>query len=323
MTDVFPALTLDAVCDLLLAAQRPLILSHARPDGDTIGSAAALCLFFARRGTPAAFACADPVPRRLGFLLEGVPLREPSSDPDTIIAVDVASPSQLGSLATVYAGRVSLMIDHHGTGTPFAPYWIRPDAAATGEVLGGIFRRLSARGDAPAADPDIAARLYAAVSSDTGCFRYANATPKTHRFAAALLATGIRADRINHALFEARSPEQLAAERIALDRLRLFEGGRIAMVTLTRADRGALADEYFETAIDVARSVAGVEIAVSLRETGPGIYRASLRSTDADVAAVAAALGGGGHLHAAGCTLQADSMESAVRLLLPRLVRAL
>ena len=68
MTDVFPALTLDAVCDLLLAAQRPLILSHARPDGDTIGSAAALCLFFARRGTPAAFACAvsirSPLPTR-------------------------------------------------------------------------------------------------------------------------------------------------------------------------------------------------------------------------------------------------------------------
>lgn len=319
----FPPLSLDEVCDLLLQAKKPLILSHTRPDGDTVGSAAALCLFYAARGRVAAYRCADPISRRLAFLMEGVPTRTQEEDADLIIALDIASPAQLGTLCDAYVGRVGLMIDHHSKGQPFAPHFICPEAAATGEVLARIFAHMAARGDCPAPEGLLAERLYAAISSDTGCFRYANTTPTTHRTAADLLATGIRADRINHALYESRSPEQLAAEKIALDRLRLFSDGRIAAVTLTRADRGELAEEYFETAIDIARSVAGVRIALALREKTAGEYRASFRSTGADVSAVAASFGGGGHMRAAGCTVLAESMDAALGMILPALEKAL
>ena len=212
--------------------------------------------------------------------------------------MDVASPSQLGSLATVYAGRVSLMIDHHGTGTPFAPYWIRPDAAATGEVLGGIFRRLSARGDAPAADPDIAARLYAAVSSDTGCFRYSNVTPETHARAAELVASGIDCAGINRRLFETRTLDQLRAVSAGISNLHLFADGRVAVILFPYALKAALnlRDEHLETLVDVARSLEGVEVAVSIRQPSTeAVFRVSMRSAGScNVAAICAQFGGGG-----------------------------
>lgn len=325
MTD-FPALTLEAAAALLFEAERPLILSHQRPDGDTLGAAAALALFYNRLGRPVRFACADPIPRRLAFLFEGVDAPAPTpeeADGATVIALDVASPAQLGTLYGVYGGRVSLVLDHHATGTPFAPHLVRPEAAAAGELLSEVLFHLADAGLCPPPDREIAMRLYAAISSDTGCFRYANATPATYRTAARLLESGLRADRVNRALFECCPPEQLQAEAIAAGRLSLHAGGRISLIALTRADRAGLADEHFERAVDIARSVEGAEIAAVVRELTPGEYRTSLRATDADVAAVAAGFGGGGHRRAAGCTLHAPSIEDAAALLLPALERAL
>ena len=316
-------LSLDAVCDRILAAERPLILSHTRPDGDTVGSAAALSHLFAALGKRAAWDCADPCPRRLAFLFDGCPLasREENAG-GTVIAVDVASPTQLGGLAERYAACVAFSIDHHGTGTPFAPTYLSATAAAAGELLYEIGARLVARGAIPALPVAFASAVYAAISSDTGCFRYANVTPHTHEVAAALLAAGADADRINHLLFECRTESELRAGAIAAENLSLHAGGRIGVVSLSLRAREGLSDEDFETAVDTARSVAGVEIAVAIREMKGGVCRVSLRSTGADVASVAASFGGGGHLRAAGCTIAGNPGE-ALKSLLPRLSDAL
>lgn len=317
----YPALTLDQVCDRILAARRPIILSHARPDGDTVGTAAALCHLFALLGRPAAWQCADPLPRRLAFLFDGLSLATPEQNAGgTVIAVDVASPAQLGSLAGVHT--VSLMIDHHEIGEAFAPSYIVPTAAAAGEILYTIAARMVERGDIPTLPPALAGTIYAAISSDTGCFKYANVTPKTHQVAAALLSLGIAADKINHLLYDNRSAGQLAAEKIALSHLTTRHGGRIAAVCLSLADRAGLAEEDFETAVDIARSMAGVEIAVAIRELEGGQCKVSLRATEADVAAVAQSFGGGGHLRAAGCTVRGEP-EDALSVLLPSLIAAL
>ncbi len=323
MPDYTP-LSLDAVCDALLAADRPTVLAHLHPDGDAIGSAAALCHLLRRLGKAVAFRCADPVPRRLSFLFEGVALATPEENAGgTVIAVDVAAPRQLGSLAEHYLPHgVHLMLDHHATGEPFAPGIVAPDAAATGEVVYHIAERLIARGLLPGLDAVTATALYAAISSDTGSFRYSNVTAETHRIAAALHTAGIRADHINHLLYDCRTPQQLQAEKIALSRLSQHLHGRVAAVCLSLADRQGLSDEDFETAIDIPRSMAGVEIALALRELKDGTTKVSLRSTEADVSAVAAAFGGGGHVRAAGCTLSGRP-EDALLSLLPALRAAL
>lgn len=321
MTDL-RSVTLDEACDLLIAAERPTILSHVRPDGDTVGSAAALCAILDAMGKRAAWDCADTLPKRLAFLFRDVPVATQEENAGgTVIAVDVASPAQLGALAERY-GAVHLSIDHHGTGELFAPSLVCPDASATGEVLYAVAARLIERGALPSLPTAAAAAIYAAISSDTGCFKYANVTPETHRVAAALLSRDIGADRINHLLYDSRSPEQLKAEKIALSRLTTRHGGRIAAVCLSRADREGLSDEDFETAVDIARSMAGVEIALAIRELEGGVCKVSLRSTEANVAAVAQSFGGGGHLHAAGCTVLGEP-EDALEVLLPSLIAAL
>ena len=239
-----------------------------------------------------------------------------------MISVDVASPAQLGALAARYEGRVAFSIDHHRSCTPFAPTYLSDSAAAAGEILYEIGAHLVEMGALPSLPRPFAAAAYAALSSDTGCFRYANVTPRTHEVAAALLCAGADADRINHLLFECRTEGELRANAIAAANLSLHTGGRIGIVSLSLAARAGLSDEDFETAIDVPRSVAGVEIAAAIREMGGGVCRVSLRSTGADVAAVAASFGGGGHIRAAGCTIEGTPNEVLTKLL-PRLDGAL
>ncbi len=324
MTESFPALSLDEACDLLLAAERPIVLSHAHPDGDTVGAAAALCLLFSRLHKKAAWQCADPLPRRLAFLFADLEMATPEENAGgTVIAVDVASPMQMGSLSETYLpGGVRLMIDHHEVGTPFAPSLICPQAAAAGEVIYRLAERLLERGALDEIDVPMASAIYAAISSDTGCFKYSNVTAQTHRIAAALLATGIHADKINYLLYDSRTPEQLAAEKIAMSRLSVHAGGRIGAVCLTLADRAGLSDDDFETAVDIPRSMAGVEIALVVRELPGGVSKVSLRSVDVNVSAVAQAFGGGGHVRAAGCTLS-GTPEDALTAILPTLIEAL
>lgn len=320
MTDF---LSLDGLCERLLAAERPIILSHTRPDGDTVGAAAALGHLLRALGKEPAWDCADPCPRRLAFLLKG-DLFLPASENEggTVIAVDIASPHQLGALAERYSGKIAFSIDHHAACSPFAPTYLCADAAASGEIVYEIGARLLERGALPLLPHGFVNAAYAAISSDTGCFRYANVTPRTHEVAAALLSAGADADRINHLLFECRTEGELRAGAIAAENLSLHAGGRIGVVSLSLASRAGLADEDFETAIDVARSVAGVEIAAAIRELTGGVCRVSLRSTGADVSAVAALLGGGGHVRAAGCTVT-GSVSEALATLLPLLEGAL
>lgn len=322
MTDVRP-LSLDEVCDALLAAERPLVLSHTRPDGDTVGAAAALLHLLIALGKRPAYLLPDPLPRRLAFLSEGLALAAAEENRGgTVITVDVASPAQLGTLSEEFADRVALMIDHHASATPMGPYFTDPDAAACGELIYAIGMRLLARGALASLPDGFYAAVYAAISSDTACFRLPNTTADTHKIAGALLSAGVPAADINRALFDSRTQEDLAADAIALSGLSLHADGRIAVISLPFAARKGLADEHFETAIDIARSLAGVEIAATLRELSDGKTKISLRSTAADVSAICRRFGGGGHVRAAGATAD-GAPDALLPVLLPLLEEAL
>ena len=312
------ALTLHEVIARLLEPQPTCVLFHARPDGDAVGSAFALALWLRAMGSPAWCLCADEVPERLRFLTEGLqqsvlPEHMPAEFVDArAVSVDTASPAQLGRLYERFAGRIELMIDHHGKGTPYADAYICPEAAATGEV---VYDLMAASGkEIPAG---CAALLYAAISADTGCFRYSNVTRDTHLRAAALVESGIDAAEINRRLFEVKSMELLRAERAGFDRLSFYEDGKVAILTFPYELRSALelSDEHLETLVDVARCVEGVEVAVAIRQSTPeGVFRVSLRANvDFDVAEVAAEFGGGGHRRAAGTSVRAADIAAAER----------
>jgi len=315
-TTKYAALDGNAVRARLAEPAPTLILFHAHPDPDAVGSAFALSLWLSQMGSPAYCLCADEIPERLRFLTDG--LQESallSSMPKEfenarVIAVDTASPAQLGSLWEVFGDRISLMIDHHERGTRYADGWVAP-CAATGEM---IYDLIADSGE------DMTKRcselIYAAISGDTGGFRYSNTTPGTHLRAAVLLESGIDAAHINHLLLEVRSPKLLMAEKLGFERLHLYDGGKIAIVTFPYALKAAhgLQDEHLETLVDVARRVFGVEIAAAIRQPGEGpVFRLSTRAAvELDVSAVCATFGGGGHPRAAGATLTGfESIEQA------------
>ena len=322
-------ISLEEVIRRLREAQRIAILIHRRPDGDAVGSAAALMHLLAALGKEVVGVCEDKIPERLAFLTEGLTfLTELPTVPDTLfMAIDVASPPQLGCMAARMAEAgitPSLMIDHHAVGEPFADHYILPSAAASGEIVFALATLLIEQGYLSALPVKAACAMYAALSSDTGCFRYSNVTPGTMRTAAALLETdGVDAAEINHCLFDMKSERQLRAEAFAIEHTETSHDGKIAWVTVTQRQREAIGveEEHLETVIDMVRSRAGVEIAVAIRETPSGSYRASLRSNGFDVASVAAVFGGGGHVRAAGCSITAHTADEALALVLEEIRR--
>ena len=324
MSEFLP-LSFEEVIQKLEAPADTLILFHRGPDADAVGSAFAMKKLLSDLGSRAWCVCSDEVPARLRFLTDGEQASVlADSIPEDfeiarIVSVDTASPSQLGSLWELYEGHIDLMLDHHGMGEPYADYYIRPDAAATGEIMFDLVKQLATDGRVEITD-DLCTGLYAAISSDTGGFRFSNVTPDTHLRAAELTASGIDCAKINKMLFETKTMEQLRAQAAGISNLRTYADGRIAVITFPYALKAALGlkDEHLETLVDVARSLMGAQIAIAVRQPGTeGVFRASVRSScDYDVSTLCASFGGGGHQKAAGCTVTALDMDAAVEKLI-------
>ncbi len=322
-------ITFEEIFSLIEEPKATLILFHRSPDADAVGSAFALRQVLEELGSRAWCVCADEVPERLTFLMHG--LQESTTadsvpedfDTERIISVDTASPAQLDFLFQLYGNRVDLMLDHHENGEPYAKFcYIRPEAAATGEILFDLVKALAKEGRVTITD-ELCTDLYAAISGDTGCFRFSNVTPKTHLRAAELLSSGIDSATINHLLFDCKSMDVLRAESAGISNLNLYVDGTVAVVTFPYALKAALGlrDEHLSTLIDVARSVAGVKLAFCIRQPEPeGRFRVSARSScDYDVAALCRHFGGGGHCKAAGCTVTATDITDATEKILKEL----
>lgn len=318
--------TLTNLDEVIAAIEEPadtLIIFHRNPDADAVGSAFALQNVMEQLGSPTRCICCDEVPAYLQFLsqetqesvLSGAVLAD--FEPARIISVDTASLSQMGSLAETFGERVDLMIDHHeGENHYGAQCYIRTTAAATGEIIFDLIKQLAGE-ERITIDEDMCICLYAAISGDTGCFRYSNVTPRTHIRAAELVASGIDCAEINRRLFENKSLERLRAQSAAISNMELFADGKVAVVTFPYALKAALGlgDEDLGALVDIPRSLSGVEVAFCIRQPLPeGRFRVSARSNGAyDVSELCRKFDGGGHAKAAGCTLTAPDMAEAVR----------
>lgn len=323
MEEQYKKLTESDVAERLCGIDA-LILCHRNPDADTVGSALALAKMIRLAGGSAKAVCESRFPQRLAFILGDESGEYAAGDEDgrTVIAVDVASPVQLGELSGL-ADKTDFMIDHHGIGDVFADDLIRPGASSAGEVVTAILRIMLGEGmitPSVTALADICRCLYMALSSDTGSFKYSNTTPATFEAAAYLLERvkadpdGIDCAEISRHLFDIRTPAELAAKRLAVEKLRFFADGRLAITTLSLHDCKAagITGEDCSDVIDVPRSVAGVEVGVTVKERVKGEYRISARSNcDFNVADVCARFGGGGHFRAAGASFFAGSAEDA------------
>lgn len=335
---VYPTLSLGDAVSSLSSAENVLILIHVNPDGDCVGSACALAEILRALGKSSTVASPSAIPKRLRFLTEGVNLTEEvfavedggepvpelsrTAEYDLILAVDVASPMQLGG-NSVLIGEIDMMLDHHGTGEAFAPNYIRPEASAAGEIIYELYAEMKRLCVIPSL-PDAARKMYAAIVSDTGSFKFSNTTKNTHLIAAELVDEinssddgGADTAEVCRSLFGQRTLKELTAQMLAIQNLRFYEDGALGAVLFTQkmlADAGLTEDEIGNV-VDTPRGVEGVLVGISVRQTSSDerLYKISSRANaEIDCAAVCALFGGGGHTRAAGCTIEADSPEEAL-----------
>ena len=300
-------LTCPETAALLRQWDQILVMSHASPDGDTLGSASALLRGLSSLGKQVDFLCADPVPEKFSYLFAGLPLG--GFEPAHVMTVDVADKALLGKAPQELVARVELAIDHHGTHVPFAPQrWVEADSAATVELIYALLGELGVDLDRAMADC-----LYTGLATDTGCFRYRNVTPRTHRIAADLLELGAQSGDINQRMFESKSRGQVEAERIAMDSLAFSSQGLVAILEVPYSlfARTGVEENDLDGIASLPREIQGVVLGVTLKEKADGKVKVSVRANPpADASQLCSRLGGG-HQGAAGCSLCQVTLEQA------------
>lgn len=306
-------ISMNEAAEFLRQSDHILILSHAFPDGDTLGSAAALCRGLQQIGKHVMVRCSDPIGPKYDFLFEGILSEE--FEPQAVVAVDIADEALLGQpLYGVYHGKIDLCIDHHPSNSCYARRcFINPKAAATCEIIFALLQLLNVTIDAK-----IAQCLYTGITTDTGCFKYTNVTPDTYRIAADLVETGMDAPSINRKMFDTKSRAHMEIERRVIDSMQYFYGDRVAVIVITQQmirETGATEDDM-EGLSSIPRQVEGVQIGVTIREKTDGAYKISLRAQrPANASEICGKFGGGGHAGAAGCTFLTTLDEAKQKIL--------
>lgn len=297
--------------DILREKDNILILTHANPDGDTLGSGFALCRALMKIGKICAVINADDIPKKYNYLFDDIV--EIKFKPDYVVAVDVATVNLLGGLEEQY--KIDMCIDHHSTNTEYANLLLLEDAPAACQIMYEVVLALGVE-----VDKKIADCLYTGLTTDTGCFRYDSTTAQTYRVAADLIDAGADNGRINRIMFETKSKTYARLERLAIESMRFYEHERVAVITVTQEMfqlTGSNAQET-EGLAPLTRQIEGVEIGITIQERPDGTCKASIRTFESvNAAELAACFGGGGHAQAAGCKFDCDVKE-ARRLLVDK-----
>jgi phosphoesterase RecJ-like protein len=308
---------LVAVADAIRSHDRFLVTTHENPDGDALGSILAMKLALEQLGKDGFLYLSGiiPLPREYAFMsLDGVSRTVPEDAAERVVlALDCANERRIGpDPALLEAAPLVIDVDHHHDNSRFGDVnLVVPYASSTGEILYDLFRELGIE-----LTPEIAEALYIAVVTDTGRFQYTNTTPKALRMAAELVEAGANVHQVFQDVYENVAFAKIKLLARALDRARVYEGGRLIVADLARDDFAAAGAEepFAEGIIDYLRAVEGAEIVALIREpptqNGP-TRRVSLRTRaeGIDVSAIARKSGGGGHRQAAGFSSEASTDE--------------
>ena len=305
-------LTRAEAAGFFLAHDNFTILTHRRPDGDTLGSAAALCLGLRKLGK-SAWVLNPPEPLDdLDWLLADI-TKDAVEDNDTIVSVDVAAPNMLPREFEELAEKTRLRIDHHGSATPFTPEeLVDPESASCAEIICDLLTLLGVE-----LDPDMADAIYVGLSTDTGCFRYANTNAHAFLVASVCARAGADIAGLNLELFETNSLAKLRIQAWIVEHVKLFGDGELAIVAIPKAveERIGVSEADLGNISSYARSIEGVCLAATLRQGKYGETKISVRAVPGwDAAAICQRFGGGGHAGAAGASTRM-SLEDTAKLL--------
>lgn len=304
--------TLEEIAALLLAQDKLVLCPHVSPDGDALGSTLALKMALEKAGKKVTVMVDDDVPKAFGFLPQIDCFVKPDDgevvEADLLVVLDASSLDRIGKVAQAVKAKAVANIDHHISNTQFADYlYLNTEAAATAEILCNLVEKL---GITP--DKDLATCLYTGIYTDCGSFRYANTTPGTMRAAAKLLEYGARPNEISDALgTNTRANIEMLGK--VLQTLAFYNDGKISTLEINSDlyDKDVNTDNF----ISFARYIEGVDVAVLFKAVEPAVTRVSMRSQDTDVAAIALSFGGGGHIRAAGCTVELPLEQAKSKVL--------
>ncbi len=291
----------------LTAHDNYLILTHVRPDGDTIGCAAGLCRALRQIGKTAYILENPEITELFTDYVKQLTIQE-KSVAETVVSVDIAARSLFPELAKPYLDRVDLAIDHHPSQEFFAKATCLDEKRAScGQLILEIVKQFAR------ITPEIGEALYVAVSTDCGCFQYSNTDAAAHRAAAELMESGFAPYPVNRKFFRTKTFKRLKLESLLTAGMELRDGGTTALVFLTRQmieDVGASERDMDDISAFVGQ-IEGVKNGVTLKETADGHVKISLRTDPGDLNAskVCALLGGGGHAAAAGAMMD-GTMET-------------
>src|SRR5687768_2028512 len=319
MTDLY-----QQVIDTLSACKRVLVTTHVRPDGDALGSAAAMVLGLRQKGIHAEVLLLSHLPRKYAFVFleneipyhdaeKGWPQGLSLDSYDALLVVDTGTWSQLPGLQerVLAYPKPKLVIDHHLTQEDWADTkLVLTQAGAAAEIVAELLQMWDVD-----LDPRIASVLYVAIATDTGWFQFSNTRPYTLRLAAQLMEAGVDTDRMYQLIYQNERKERVSLQARALSSLELLENDRLAVIRVTVKDfeeTGANVPDT-ENLINLPLQIATVEVSLLFtepRDFGP--VRVSLRSKgQVDVARFAEKFGGGGHARAAGLKVDGKSFQQA------------
>lgn len=306
-------ITVKEAAQKLLDADNILVLGHQSPDGDTLGCASALLRGLQSLGKKARFLCSDPVPKKFDYLFAGIQQQEFSTE--FVVSVDIADRHLFGKGLAEYEEKVDLCLDHHATNGNFAKERVvDAKAAAACEIVFQVLKEMQV-----AISPEIADCLFTGLSTDTGCFRYGNVTPRTHRIAAELIELGAHAADINREMFDTKSRTRIEVEKYAFQSMTFHFDGKCAVLYLpiSLVEELSVEEGDMDGVASMPRQVEGVLAGVTVREKPDGTLKASLRTNPPlNAAEICGAFGGGGHAAAAGCAFTGKSFDEVKSLLL-------
>ncbi len=311
---------IERIAGLLRSETTFLILTHFRPDGDAIGSQLALTLLLKDLGKHVEAWNDDEVPAKFRFLPGSGMIQKPAAAPrdfDVVISIDASNWQRVGTAAQkIKSKKYFINIDHHVSNDKFADInWIVPGAPASGQIAYDLIQRGGFK-----LTRDIATCLFAAISTDTGSFTYANTSADSLRVAAELVQAGVDVGEVCRHIYESYPYARLQLLQRALADLKLAHNKRAAYYWVTNEmyEESGAKREDTEGLIDYARSIEGVYVAILFEELPePNKVRISLRSKHpkVDVNSIARRFGGGGHHEAAGARITGETHEIEAKVI--------
>jgi len=308
--------TLVQIGEVLKGAKSIYLFPHTNADGDAMGSCAALCIVLRKLGKECYILIEDDIADNLKFMDKGYTTFDPETikEPDICMCVDCGEIDRFPTRKeTFLKGKIKACIDHHITSKHFADYnYIDPEAAATGEIIFKLIKAMNVE-----IDKETGEAIFAAITTDTGNFQYSNTHKESFEIMVELMNSQIDINSVSNAIYQNCPLEQFVIKNMVMDTMEIFADGQSVIVYVTQEmlKKSNAKMEHTEGLIGELRGIKGVEISAFLKENEEGKIKVSMRAKSyADVAAICQKYAGGGHIKAAGCTLEMD-MKSAIELM--------